>query len=334
MASIVQLRERSDELFRRLLEVQAGVPEAPRTKRGFAAGKPEAEAFSWFDPEDAAAASALAFRLAALAGSSDDREEGLEGGARSRRGADRTVRSGGDSTGVAALRHAQPRGPPAREAADGRGGTRSSSALPGRGRLASGGLDRRGVAGARLLARGRAGQRAPPALARGLPVHRAAAAELRRVGCRAHDAADIVGDPRGARARARTGPTSSRTPHRAAARRALRRGDAQGDAFGELPRELYRKLFTLNDRQGELFFYMHEQMLARYDAELLSHDLARVEPFDPTRGTTRSPPGTTRSSIQGFGRREQRRAVCPPPTATPACRRLERDRGGAGRRAC
>ena len=26
---------------------------------------------------------------------------------------------------------------------------------------------------------------------------------------------------------------------------------------------------------------MHQQMLARYDAELLSHGLARVEPFGP-----------------------------------------------------
>ena len=37
----------------------------------------------------------------------------------------------------------------------------------------------------------------------------------------------------------------------------------------------------LQDRQGELFFYMHQQMLARYDAELLSHELPRVAPFGP-----------------------------------------------------
>jgi hypothetical protein len=35
----------------------------------------------------------------------------------------------------------------------------------------------------------------------------------------------------------------------------------------------------LQDRQGELFFYMHQQMLARYDAERLSHRLDPVKPF-------------------------------------------------------
>ena len=50
----------------------------------------------------------------------------------------------------------------------------------------------------------------------------------------------------------------------------------------QLPRALLRKILILNDRHGELFFYMHRQMLARYDAELLSHQLARVAPFKPT----------------------------------------------------
>lgn len=44
----------------------------------------------------------------------------------------------------------------------------------------------------------------------------------------------------------------------------------------EFSRALYRKLFRLNDRHGELFLYMHRQMLARYDAELLSHGKPRV----------------------------------------------------------
>ncbi|MEH1934433.1 MAG: tyrosinase family protein [Nostoc sp.] len=38
--------------------------------------------------------------------------------------------------------------------------------------------------------------------------------------------------------------------------------------------------YTLGDRHGELFAYMHEQMLARYDAERLAVDLPRVQPFD------------------------------------------------------
>jgi hypothetical protein len=48
-----------------------------------------------------------------------------------------------------------------------------------------------------------------------------------------------------------------------------------------LPVPAYRVLFRLNDRQGELFFYMHNQMLARYDAERLSNGVKRVEPFGP-----------------------------------------------------
>jgi hemocyanin-like protein len=48
-----------------------------------------------------------------------------------------------------------------------------------------------------------------------------------------------------------------------------------------LPSLAYRVLFQLNDRQGELFFYMHSQMLARYDAERLSLGMERVKPFSP-----------------------------------------------------
>ncbi|WP_139490948.1 tyrosinase family protein [Brevibacillus dissolubilis] len=35
----------------------------------------------------------------------------------------------------------------------------------------------------------------------------------------------------------------------------------------------------LKDRQGELFLYMHRQMLARYDSERVTTDLGRVEPW-------------------------------------------------------
>src|SRR5450432_829296 len=48
-----------------------------------------------------------------------------------------------------------------------------------------------------------------------------------------------------------------------------------------LPATAYRVLFRLNDRQGELFFYMHSQMLARYDAERLSNGMGQVQPFSP-----------------------------------------------------
>ena len=39
----------------------------------------------------------------------------------------------------------------------------------------------------------------------------------------------------------------------------------------------------LGDRHGELFAYMHEQMIARYDAERLALGLSRVRPFDDYR---------------------------------------------------
>lgn len=38
------------------------------------------------------------------------------------------------------------------------------------------------------------------------------------------------------------------------------------------------------DRQGELFAYMHEQMLARYDFERLSRGMSRVQPYGPGYG--------------------------------------------------
>ena len=77
-------------------------------------------------------------------------------------------------------------------------------------------------------------------------------------------------------------------------------------AAGDLPRDVYTKLFRLNDRQGELFFYMHEQMLARYDAELLSHGLERVEPFDPDDWGHPIAAGHDPIEIDGFGRREEK----------------------------
>lgn len=41
----------------------------------------------------------------------------------------------------------------------------------------------------------------------------------------------------------------------------------------------YAALMRLNHRHGELFVYMHQQMLARYDAERLSYGLERVTPL-------------------------------------------------------
>jgi len=54
-----------------------------------------------------------------------------------------------------------------------------------------------------------------------------------------------------------------------------------GDFVSRLEPSAYRVLFRLNDRQGELFYYMHTQMLARYDAERLSLGQQRVTAFGP-----------------------------------------------------
>ena len=51
---------------------------------------------------------------------------------------------------------------------------------------------------------------------------------------------------------------------------------------------------TGKDRQGELFFYMHQQMLARYDAERLAGGLPPVRPFATIRARSRK--ATTLSS--------------------------------------
>ncbi len=64
------------------------------------------------------------------------------------------------------------------------------------------------------------------------------------------------------------------------------------------------------DRQGELFFYMHQQMLARYDAERAALGLARVQPLAQYRTplATGYDPGLFLRS-QGFGPRPPGRSM-------------------------
>jgi hypothetical protein len=66
-----------------------------------------------------------------------------------------------------------------------------------------------------------------------------------------------------------------------------------------LPVPGYRVLFRLNDRQGELFFYMHNQMLARYDAERLSNGKGRIDPFGPDL-FGQSIPGSYTPNLPGY----------------------------------
>jgi hypothetical protein len=66
-----------------------------------------------------------------------------------------------------------------------------------------------------------------------------------------------------------------------------------------LGRQAYQTLFRLNDRQGELFIYMHTQMLARYDAERLSCGLPPVAAFGPPYDQ-RHPDGYDPSPLPGY----------------------------------
>ena len=72
-----------------------------------------------------------------------------------------------------------------------------------------------------------------------------------------------------------------------------------GTFVRQLAAEPYRVLFRLNDRQGELFVYMHRQMLARYDAERLSVGLARLQPFGPP-FTSTPPDGYDPAPLPGY----------------------------------
>jgi tyrosinase len=63
------------------------------------------------------------------------------------------------------------------------------------------------------------------------------------------------------------------------------------------------------DRQGEMFFYMHQQMLARYDAERFAEQVSLVAPFDDFRqpikvGYAPGPDERLATAILGFRRRE------------------------------
>lgn len=57
--------------------------------------------------------------------------------------------------------------------------------------------------------------------------------------------------------------------------------------------------FRLQDRQGELFVYMHRQMLARYDHERVALGLDRVEPFGAYDGPV-EPGYDPRPGLSGF----------------------------------
>jgi len=306
VATIEELRDRSEALFTQLLQAQAR-PATPRPRRRgrtalAAAGDQPAPSFSWFDPEDAIAAAALSFQLAAFAASSPEVEDGLES-------ALAHVESEVDRAHPELLRQGL-----ALFVTHNRDGRRLRKP--------------RTVAAAPELF-------SPPEVRGGRPVARISLGGLSpgldywREDPLAnehhqhwHEVYPFTGlKPRDFRQwvteRSReelvaildalepnpqweeiVGSSTTEALAGEFARRAKDR------SIRTLPAALYRKIFRLNDRQGELFFYMHQQMLARYDAELLSNGRDRVEPFGPSEWDKPIAAGHDPIEVTGFGRRE------------------------------
>lgn len=76
--------------------------------------------------------------------------------------------------------------------------------------------------------------------------------------------------------------------------------------LNSLSARAFGTLFHLNDRHGELFFYMHQQMLARYDAERLAHGLSRVLPLSDFNAEIPEgyDPGPALKEFDGFSERQ------------------------------
>jgi hypothetical protein len=284
MATLDELRVRSDALFTELLKAQATERPAQPSPRRPAAPDAPPYRFSWFDLEDGVAAAALSFRFAALAASGETVEEGLSAALDDAEEEKERVDPEEVQIALALFvthnddgrRLAKPRAvaaapelfsPPAAE-----DGLRTSVSVGG----LSPGLD----------------YWREDALANehhqhwhqvypwpGLQPRRFADWVTQRTPDELVAILNgIQPDPGWPNVVATSTPTEL-----AATFVRVLRSDAQTHAnrVFRLPRNLYALLFRLNDRQGELFFYMHEQMLARYDAELLSHGLERVAPFGP-----------------------------------------------------
>jgi hypothetical protein len=293
VATIAQLRTRSEELFTRLLAAQVAEPRR-RARRAAPAA-----AFSWFDTRDAVAAAALSFRLSAHAASrkrvGDGLSNALDHVEAEMTGSDPECVRAGFALFVTHNREGRRLAKPRTVAAAPRlfspPGTRAD------GRISIGGLSP-GLDYWRedVLANEHHQHWHEVYPFTGLPP-RSFSEWLAE-----HTTAELVEilnalqpDPGWA------GFVASRTPQQLAD---LFAQVVQAQQVMDLPPELYTKLFHLNDRQGELFFYMHEQMLARYDAELLSNDLARVAPYGPSAWTKPIAAGHDPIEVPGFGRRE------------------------------
>ena len=304
MATLAELRARSESLFTELLTVQE--KKAPSRRRagpalGAAPRPPAGASFSWFDPHDAVRAAALSFRLAALTG---------------------TKKRVNDALG-AVLDHAE----------ETRATAHPELVRQGLAMFVTHNRDGRRLAKPRTVVAAPGLFRPPPVkggrapaisiggAAPGLDYWREDAlanehhqhwhevypfsglpprdfGEWLSTTPRADLAAILEGLAPGGNWAARVqGATVAQLSN-------LFSQTASGEAVSGLSPRFYRMLFKLNDRQGELFFYMHEQMLARYDAELISNGLGRVAPFGPAQWPKPIPEGHDPTDITGFTRRE------------------------------
>jgi tyrosinase len=89
---------------------------------------------------------------------------------------------------------------------------------------------------------------------------------------------------------------------------------------------------TIQRRHGELFFYMHQQMLARYDTERVIAGLGRVVPHPPSSGG--GAPNYTAAIPEGYGsrgytRRRASRSFAEIPDAVEECSAWHRRLSGA-----
>jgi hypothetical protein len=302
MATLAELRERGETLYTGLLTTQTGRPPARRA-RGLAAAPPRL--FSWFDPHDAVASLSMAFRLAALAATRKRINDGL----------------------AAALDHVEAE---AREVHPEQ--VRQAFAL-----FVTHNRDGRRLGKPRTVAAAPKLFNPPPVRGKKLAISIGGASpglDYWREDALAnehhqhwHEVYPYTGLPPND---FRVWATNTSQADMVAILEAIAPGQnwaqqlqgatveqlaslfaqvVQAQGIDTLPANLYRLLFRLNDRQGELFFYMHQQMLARYDAELLSNGLTRVDAFEPAKWPQPIVEGHDPQGLPQFGMRPQNQTL-------------------------